>query len=288
MRGCSQAFTLIELLVVIAIIAILAALLMPALEKARESARDVACTAASHQGLLAVHMYNGDYARGLWNNRPTCPYWKRGWPGGATGDHAFLDTNNVNVGHHDYAHMFEEGRSWMTYWRGYLIAGNYASSISLGCPVKDYRGRTFYASYNGGGVCNTVETSGGASTLRQTPAFIWHGPAIFDSYNVSVYAGSCLSLPDWGVVPSWSTTPAYTSVFGAKRGPLWCCPMVWLTYTGGVKTYELPHRQRWGFSDTARQGSSLDNHPWAGNVSFTDGSAGVRERPKGGAFDPTK
>jgi len=68
MRKCSQAFTLIELLVVIAIIAILAALLMPALERARESARDVACTATSHQGLLAVHMYNGDYAKGLWNN----------------------------------------------------------------------------------------------------------------------------------------------------------------------------------------------------------------------------
>ncbi|MFP4027765.1 MAG: prepilin-type N-terminal cleavage/methylation domain-containing protein [Candidatus Brocadiia bacterium] len=55
-----KAFTLIELLVVIAIIAILAAMLMPALERARESARRTVCRSNIRQFLLACYHYAGD------------------------------------------------------------------------------------------------------------------------------------------------------------------------------------------------------------------------------------
>ena len=57
----SRGFTLIELLVVIAIIAILAALLLPALQRARESANQSNCKGNLNQIGKALRMYSNDY-----------------------------------------------------------------------------------------------------------------------------------------------------------------------------------------------------------------------------------
>lgn len=56
-----RGFTLIELLVVIAVIALLIGILLPALGKARESARTLKCTVNQRQVVTALVAYSNDY-----------------------------------------------------------------------------------------------------------------------------------------------------------------------------------------------------------------------------------
>ena len=74
MKRAPSKFTLIELLIVIAIIAILAAMLLPALNRARESARKISCTNQLVQVMRATQLYADNFKGYIPINAPSKPW----------------------------------------------------------------------------------------------------------------------------------------------------------------------------------------------------------------------
>src|SRR5688500_5603272 len=117
----AAAFTLVELLVVIGIIAVLTAMLLPALNRARQQARLVECSARLRDVVTASHAYAAD---------------NRGW----------LPPTRSDLGqaNYDYASNFRNNHGWPGETRpfeigsniGRLIARKYLSDVRMTqCPL---------------------------------------------------------------------------------------------------------------------------------------------------------
>ena len=146
-----RAFTLIELLVIIAIIGILAALLLPALARAKATAKAAQCASNQRQIMLATKMYLDDHGGVM------IPLWvEQGVPGWGTWTY---DASNFLIQWPDHL-----------WWPDKLRLDGYAAAQNLfDCPTL-----TRPATAAGGGSASDVHTLGIGMNY---PEYGWIVPA---------------------------------------------------------------------------------------------------------------
>src|SRR5713226_3438539 len=130
-----KGFTLIELLVVIAIIGVLIALLLPAVQKARESANRSKCQNNLHQIGIALHSYHGDHG-----SFPSGYLWKRTMP--------------------DVPTQTDPGWSWGALLLPYLEQDNLHGQINFRSSVSDPTNEAIRTSVLPSFVCPTDQQTG--------------------------------------------------------------------------------------------------------------------------------
>lgn len=189
-NGGRSAFTLIELLVVVAIIVILLALLLPAMSRARESARTTACLSNMKQIGVLVHFYVTDF-------------------GGA-----IIPGDYHNTGSTQY--------SWVSYFyaANYLkiIPVSYTATPPAGAPRSLLRCPSGYDDRLTAGTPTSFIDD---ETLRPTYAqgFNLSGPRqhFFTWYGINSASARNMNLPTYRMYPdgdaaSFKTFPRYASI----------------------------------------------------------------------------
>lgn len=170
-----SAFTLVEMLVVIAVILILAGMLLPALNKAREKARQSNCENNLHQFSVAVMLYKQDHRDNMppWLSSLVPQYIPRGdifvcksdrtegsdgskpnAPGGGPDDdHPVLDKqysetddNKGRNGITACSYLYEFSAATCDWWNGYIVSGGSSDDLDTNgdgivswCEAKVYQ-----------------------------------------------------------------------------------------------------------------------------------------------------